>query len=45
MIKAASKKGWIDPDKTARKVLPSIKCAGADLILTYFTEDIARELY
>ena len=44
MIKAAGKNGWIDEKRIMMEVLLSIKRAGADMILTYFAKDIAREL-
>jgi porphobilinogen synthase len=44
MLHAAHEKGWLDLDAVAHESLLSIKRAGADLILTYFAEDVAREL-
>lgn len=44
MIHAAAEKGWLDLEETAYESLLSIKRAGADLILTYFAEDIAERL-
>ncbi|WP_323172744.1 porphobilinogen synthase [Natrialba sp. PRR66] len=44
MLHAAAEKGWLDLEETARESLLSIKRAGADLILTYFAEDIAEQL-
>ncbi|AGB39680.1 porphobilinogen synthase [Natronococcus occultus] len=44
MLHAASEKGWLDLEDVARESLLSIKRAGADLILTYFAEDVARQL-
>ena len=44
MIHAAAEKGWLDLEATAYESLLSIKRAGADLILTYFAEDIAEQL-
>jgi len=44
MIHAAAEKGWLDLETTAYESLLSIKRAGADLILTYFAEDIAKRL-
>ncbi|MGH7829026.1 MAG: porphobilinogen synthase, partial [Candidatus Binatia bacterium] len=44
MIKSAGKNGWIDEKRIIMEVLLSIKRAGADMILTYFAKDIAREL-
>jgi len=44
MIKAAEAKGWLDGKKAMMEALISIKRAGADLILTYFAKEAAREL-
>ncbi|MCT9094747.1 porphobilinogen synthase [Haloarchaeobius sp. HME9146] len=44
MLHAAAEKGWLDLDAVAHESLLSIKRAGADLILTYFAEDIAETL-
>ncbi|QSG04808.1 porphobilinogen synthase [Halapricum desulfuricans] len=44
MLHAASQQGWLDLEETAYEALLSIKRAGADLILTYFAEDIADRL-
>ncbi len=44
MLHAAAEKGWLDLDATAYESLLSIKRAGADLIISYFAEDIAHEL-
>ncbi|MEF8974978.1 MAG: porphobilinogen synthase [Halapricum sp.] len=44
MLHAAADKGWLDLEETAYESLLSIKRAGADLILTYFAEDIAHQL-
>ncbi|MFW5792038.1 MAG: porphobilinogen synthase [Desulfohalobiaceae bacterium] len=44
MIKAAAQNGWIDETPLVLETLTSIKRAGADLILTYFTEDVLETL-
>jgi len=44
MIKAAEKLGWIDGPRAMMETLTAIKRAGADLILTYFAIEAAREL-
>jgi len=44
MLHAAAEKGWLDLDSVAHESLLSIKRAGADLILTYFAEDVAERL-
>ncbi len=44
MLHAAAERGWLDLEETAYESLLSIKRAGADLILTYFAENIAERL-
>jgi porphobilinogen synthase len=44
MLHAAAEKGWLDLEAVAYESLLSIKRAGADLILTYFAEDVAARL-
>ena len=44
MLHAASEKGWLDLEATALESLLSIKRAGADVIVTYFAEDVADAL-
>jgi len=44
MLHAAAEKGWLDLEAVAHESLLSIKRAGADLILTYFAEDVAPRL-
>ena len=44
MIKAAGKNGWIDEKRIMWEVLTAIKRAGADMILTYFAKEVAKEL-
>ncbi|MFB6075039.1 MAG: porphobilinogen synthase [Haloarculaceae archaeon] len=44
MLHAAAEKGWLDLEETAHESLLSIKRAGADLVLTYFAEDLADRL-
>ncbi|MFC7200981.1 porphobilinogen synthase [Halospeciosus flavus] len=44
MLHAAAEKGWLDLEEVAFESLLSIKRAGADLILTYFAEDVAEKL-
>ncbi|WP_254762349.1 porphobilinogen synthase [Natrinema marinum] len=44
MLQAAAEKGWLELDDVALESLLSIKRAGADLILTYFAEDVAEHL-
>lgn len=40
MIKAAGERGWIDQDAVMLQSLISIKRAGADLIVSYFAEEL-----
>ncbi|MFT4903607.1 MAG: porphobilinogen synthase [Natronomonas sp.] len=44
MLHAAADNGWLSLEEAASESLLSIKRAGADLILTYFAEDIAERL-
>ncbi|MEY7849144.1 porphobilinogen synthase [Natrarchaeobius sp. A-rgal3] len=44
MLHAAAEKGWLELEEVAHESLLSIKRAGADLILTYFAEDVAERL-
>ncbi len=41
MIKAAAAKGWLDERGAAMEVATSIRRAGADIIITYFAEQLA----
>lgn len=44
MVKAAAEKGWIDEKRITKEILTSIKRAGADIIISYHTQDIITEL-
>ncbi|MBC8378946.1 MAG: porphobilinogen synthase, partial [Planctomycetes bacterium] len=44
MIQAAAEQGLIDRDAVMMETLTSIKRAGADIIITYFSKDAARIL-
>ncbi|KTG07908.1 delta-aminolevulinic acid dehydratase [Haloprofundus marisrubri] len=44
MLHAAAEKGWLELDEVAMESLVSMKRAGADLILTYFAEQVADRL-
>lgn len=44
MIKAAAEKGWLDEKAVVWEMLTAFKRAGASIILTYFAEDIARDI-
>lgn len=44
MVKAAAANGWIDEKRVVREILTSIKRAGSDMILSYHTQDIIKEL-
>ncbi len=44
MIKAASARGWLDEKGAAMEVAASIRRAGADIIITYFAEQLAAWL-
>jgi porphobilinogen synthase len=42
MVKAAAQNGWLDERQAALESLTAIKRAGADLILSYWTKDLAQ---
>lgn len=44
MIKAAAQVGWLDEKNAALEITTAIKRAGADLIITYFAEQLAEWL-
>ena len=44
MLKAAFANGWLDEDSVVMETLLSCKRAGADMILTYFAEQVAEKL-
>src|SRR5713226_4114071 len=44
MVKAAAARGWIDEARVVEESLVAIRRAGADVIITYFAADVAREL-
>jgi porphobilinogen synthase len=44
MVKAAARAGWLDERTAALESLVAIKRAGADLILSYWTKDLAQWL-
>jgi porphobilinogen synthase len=45
MIKAAAERGWIDGPGVALEQLTAVKRAGADIILTYLTREVAEALH
>jgi porphobilinogen synthase len=44
MVKAAAQNGWLDERQAALESLTAIKRAGADLIVSYWTKDLAQWL-
>ena len=44
MIEAAARNGWLDHDRAVLESLVAIKRAGADLIITYYAERLAKLL-
>jgi porphobilinogen synthase len=44
MIKAAATRGWIDEEEWKVNSISSMKRAGADNIISYFSMDITRYL-
>ena len=44
MLEAASRNGWLDHDRAVLESLVAIKRAGADLIISYYAEVLAKLL-
>ncbi len=44
MVKAAAREGWLDERQAALESLTAIKRAGADLVISYWTKDLATWL-
>jgi len=44
MLEAAAKNGWLDRDRVVLESLTAIRRAGADLIITYHAELLAKLL-
>jgi porphobilinogen synthase len=44
MLKAAARNGWIDEPRAMMETLTSIRRAGADIIITYYAREAARQL-
>ncbi len=44
MLKAAAQAGWLDEKAAVMEITSAIKRAGADLIITYFAESLAKWL-
>lgn len=44
MVKAAAANGWIDEKRLVREILTSIKRAGSDIIISYHSQEIVKEL-
>lgn len=44
MVKAAAEKGWIDEHRAVEEILLSIRRAGADIIISYFSKDYFSRL-
>jgi porphobilinogen synthase len=44
MVKAAAAKGWIDEKRIVQELLTGLKRAGADIIISYHTQDIIQDL-
>jgi porphobilinogen synthase len=42
MVKAAARAGWLEERQAALESLTAIKRAGADLIVSYWTKDLAQ---
>jgi porphobilinogen synthase len=44
MVKAAAARGWLDERQAALESLLAIKRAGADVVVSYWTKELARWL-
>lgn len=44
MVKAAAAKGWIDEKRIVHELLTGLKRAGADIIISYHTQEIIQDL-
>ena len=44
MVKAAAAKGWIDEKRIVNELLTGLKRAGADIIISYHTQEIIEDL-
>lgn len=44
MVKAAAANGWIDERRIVMEIMTGIKRAGAKIIITYHTLDVAKWL-
>jgi porphobilinogen synthase len=44
MVEAAAAQGWIDRDRAITETVTSIRRAGADIVLTYWAAELARQL-
>jgi porphobilinogen synthase len=44
MIKAAAQNGWLDEKQAVLEMMTGFRRAGADIILTYWAQDLARWL-
>jgi porphobilinogen synthase len=44
MVEAAAERGWIDRDRAITESVLSIRRAGADIVLTYWAAELARQI-
>jgi porphobilinogen synthase len=44
MIEAAARQGWIDRERTILEATTGIRRAGADIIISYYAQELARAL-
>jgi porphobilinogen synthase len=44
MVEAAAANGWIDRDRAIMETLTGIRRAGANMILTYWATEVAKQL-
>ncbi len=45
MVEAAAANGWVDRDRIIMETLTSVRRAGADIVLTYWADEVARALH
>jgi porphobilinogen synthase len=44
MVEAAAANGWLDRERMIHETLTAIRRAGADILLTYWATEVARQL-
>ncbi len=44
MVEAAAQRGWVDRDRAIMETVTCIRRAGADIVITYWADELARRL-